>query len=417
MIGKRVLIAEDDAVLGFYLKQRLTELGYNVVLTKDGKKALQTYLDNPFPVVITDYEMPGMNGDELISALKTGDVEPVIIMITGNQNPKFIVKIMKLGIFDYIIKPIQDFEIAIKIKRAFEFHEMKRIEVISRKEQQLRLEGQLEWIQWKEKMTSIGKFKRENQNLFESLKHSFCQGAGFGALVSILKMVTDTSDFDGKFYKIDSELMELIQINAEMAEKSLNKFVEIDSLISNQPKLEIFSLKQLYEEIKTWIGELEPILRIQNHEIIVSDFNLNHSHFLVSISKDCFKKSFVEIVTNACKFSVPDSTITTILKFENDWFKCAIYNEPIVNYDGSKGIPIESENLIFEPFYRLSKSVFEKYQTLDFGLGLSYVDNCIKKHNGKISIFNIKDHLDWDGKPKTKVAFQLALPVQNETSL
>ncbi|WP_244245360.1 hypothetical protein [Leptospira kemamanensis] len=52
---------------------------------------------------------------------------------------------------------------------------------------------------------------------------------------------------------------------------------------------------------------------------------------------------------------------------------------------------------------------------MDFGLGLSYVDNCIKKHQGKISIFNVKDHLDWDGKPKTKVAFQIALPVQNET--
>ncbi|WP_342353346.1 HAMP domain-containing sensor histidine kinase [Leptospira jelokensis] len=293
---------------------------------------------------------------------------------------------------------------------------MKRTELIAKKEQQLRLEGQLEWIQWKEKMTSVGKFKRENQNLFESLKHSFCQGAGIGSLVSILKMVRDSSQVEGNFYKIESELMELIQINADMAEKSLNKFIEIDALISNEPRLESINLHSLYEEIKSWIEELNPIVKIKNHELLISDFNLNHSHHRISISKTCFKKSFVEIITNACKFSIPNSTITIIIKFENDWFKCAVYNEPTQNFDGTTGIPIEYENLIFEPFYRLSKSVYEDYGTLDYGLGLSYVDNCIKKHSGKMSIFNVNDHLDWDGKPKTKVAFQMALPTEKETA-
>ncbi|ABZ95146.1 Response regulator containing CheY-like receiver domain [Leptospira biflexa serovar Patoc strain 'Patoc 1 (Ames)'] len=415
MKEKRILVAEDDGVLGFYLKQQLSELGYQVVLAKDGKSALASYLEKPFPVVITDYEMPGLNGDELISSLKIGDVEPVIMMITGNSDPKLIVKVMKMGAFDYIIKPIQNFEIALKVKRAFEFYEMKRIETISRKEHQLRLEGQLEWIQWKEKMNSIGKLKRQNQNLFESLKHSFCQGAGFGALVSILKMVNDTSEFDGKYYKIESELMELIQTNADMAEKSLNAFAEIDSLITTQPSFEKLTMFELYLEMKGWIDEMSHILEIQKHKIVISDIHNHHSTQNLLINKSCFKKSFTEIITNACKFSFPDTTITIIIKMENEWFKCAIYNEPTANFDGSVGIPIQFENLIFEPFYRLSKSVFESYGTLDFGLGLSYVDTCIKKHNGKISIFNVKDHFDWNGAPKTKVAFQISLPIQNET--
>ncbi|MCW7466758.1 hybrid sensor histidine kinase/response regulator [Leptospira levettii] len=412
MEGNRILVAEDDAVLGYYLKKQLTELGYQVVHAKDGKLALQYFQDNPFPVVITDHEMPGLNGEELITALNAFDVEPVIMMITGNTDPKFIVKVMKLGIFDYIIKPIQDFEIAIKVKRAFEFYGMKRVETISRKEQQLRLEGQLEWIQWKEKMSSVGKFKRQNQNLFESLKHSFCQGAGFGALVSILKMIRDTCEFDGKFYKIETELMELIQTNADMAEKSLNQFAEIDSLISSDVTLKKYTIQEFYQELKTWLDEISDILKIQNHKVVISDINQNHSVNFLLVNGICFKKSFIEIMTNACKFSVPNSTITVIIKVELEWFKCAVYNEPIPNFDGTIGIPIQYEHLIFEPFYRLSKNVFERYGTLDFGLGLSYVDTCIKKHDGKISIFNVKDHLDWNGNPKTKVAFQIALPIQ-----
>ncbi|MGV3666666.1 MAG: hypothetical protein ACO1NV_11070 [Leptospira bouyouniensis] len=70
--------------------------------------------------------------------------------------------------------------------------------------------------------------------------------------------------------------------------------------------------------------------------------------------------------------------------------------------------------MIFSPFYRLPKHIFEPYGTLDFGLGLSDVDHCIKKHDGKISIFNVKDDLDWNGTLKTKVTFQIALPLKNE---
>lgn len=411
MEKKRILVAEDEAVLGFHLKHVLIEHGYTVTVAKDGKEALDSYLESPFPVVLTDYEMPGLNGEELISALKTSDIQPVIIMITGKSEPNFIISIMRMGIFDYVIKPIQEFELAMKVKRAFEFYQMRRIETITKKEQQLRLEGQLEWIQWKEKMSSVGKFKRQKQNLFESLKHSFCQGAGFGALVSILKMVKDTAEVEGKYYKIESDLMELVQINVDMAEKSLDLFVEIDALISRDARFDALSLQELYTILKEWVNDFSPILEIQNHRILMSELKYQHLAKKILISLECFKKSFLEIVTNACKFSLPNSTITMILKLEEDWFKCAIYNEPIPNFDGTLGIPIQYENLIFEPFYRLSKHVFEKYGTLDFGLGLSYVDTCVKKHQGKISIYNVKDHLDWNGEPKTKVAFQIALPI------
>lgn len=168
MNEKRVLLAEDELVSATYLKDSLSALGYKVTLASDGKQALEYYLDNPFPVVITDYEMPGLNGAELIQELKSEDNDPVIFMLTSHINPKLIVNVMKLGVYDYLVKPLEEQEISMKLKRAFEFYEMKRIEIITKRERQLRLEGHLEWIQWKEKMAGVGEFNRLNQNLFES---------------------------------------------------------------------------------------------------------------------------------------------------------------------------------------------------------------------------------------------------------
>lgn len=144
-------MAEDELVSATYLKDSLSALGYKVTLASDGKQALDFYFENPYPVVITDYEMPGLNGAELIQELKTEDIEPVIFMLTSHIDPKLIVKVMKLGIYDYLVKPLEEHEISIKLKRAFEYYEMKRMETISKKERQLRLEGHLEWIQWKKK--------------------------------------------------------------------------------------------------------------------------------------------------------------------------------------------------------------------------------------------------------------------------
>ena len=56
------------------------------------------------------------------------------------------------------------------------------------------------------------------------------------------------------------------------------------------------------------------------------------------------------------------------------------------------GIPVEYENMIFEPFCRLVKTVQEDYHTLEFGLGLTMAEKTIKAHKGKIRLYNIKDY-------------------------
>ncbi len=68
------------------------------------------------------------------------------------------------------------------------------------------------------------------------------------------------------------------------------------------------------------------------------------------------------------------------------------FDIPVRNSKGFEGIPFEYENLVFEPFFRLSEFTLEQFNTLDYGLGLTIVEKIIMKLGGKISVSNIVDY-------------------------
>ena len=76
---------------------------------------------------------------------------PIIIVTTNKKDPELIIDIMKKGIFDYILKPVDMADLLLKLTRAFEIYEMKRISDIAQKEKVIRLENNLEWYKFGEK--------------------------------------------------------------------------------------------------------------------------------------------------------------------------------------------------------------------------------------------------------------------------
>ncbi|MCG6148309.1 hybrid sensor histidine kinase/response regulator [Leptospira levettii] len=414
MNEKRILLAEDDLISATLLQESLTSLGYQVTLAEDGRKAKELFLENPFPIVITDYDMPDVNGIELIDFLKEEEVEPIIIVLTNHSETSIVIDIMRRGIYDYVVKPIEAEELSLKLQRAFEIHNIKKLEKVAKREREMRLESHLDWIKWKEKMGGSGRSKNLNQNLFESLKTSFNQGTGFGALVSLLKIVSDSAEIEGDFYKIDTEIMSLIKTNAEMAEKALYTFSEIDEILNGKIELETISLSNLYNEIKNVTNEMSNVLDIQKNYLYLSEKKSSFDHNNIKIHKNYFIMALKEILTNACKFSIPESSIHIVMYIEGRSIVISVYNSPILNADRTEGIPLEFENIIFEPFFRLTKYVYDDYKTLDFGLGLTKVEAIIKRFEGKIEIKNIIDHLYAKSQPKTKVICRISIPLVPE---
>ncbi len=99
----RILYMEDDSGLGLLLQKRLERMACLVDVAGDGKEGLNMFEKGTYDVVITDYNMPTVNGLEVLRKLK--DSVPVIIL-TGQGDEKVAVEAMKLGAADYLAKDV-----------------------------------------------------------------------------------------------------------------------------------------------------------------------------------------------------------------------------------------------------------------------------------------------------------------------
>lgn len=105
-LGLRVLVAEDNPINQATLCQQLEQLGCRVVVANDGAEALAIWQPDAFDVVLTDVNMPRMNGYELASALRSRGSKIPIIGVTANAMREEEQRCMAAGMTSWLVKPI-----------------------------------------------------------------------------------------------------------------------------------------------------------------------------------------------------------------------------------------------------------------------------------------------------------------------
>ena len=107
----RILVADDDESLRGVLAMVLEDDGYLVVTAASGEEALEFYLAEPFPLVVTDIRMGGMSGIELLQKLKEISTETEVIVITSYASVDTALTALRLGAYDYLVKPFEELEL------------------------------------------------------------------------------------------------------------------------------------------------------------------------------------------------------------------------------------------------------------------------------------------------------------------
>lgn len=118
-IGK-ILIVEDEKGMRDLLFRVFRKEGYEVFLAEDGEQGLESAKELIPDVIIADLDMPVMNGIEMIKRIKAFDPNSTIIIITAYASLESAIEALKLGAYDYIIKPFKIDEIKITVSKAFE---------------------------------------------------------------------------------------------------------------------------------------------------------------------------------------------------------------------------------------------------------------------------------------------------------
>jgi DNA-binding NtrC family response regulator len=108
-INRKVLVVDDDAVTRKILDRFLQNVGCQVTLAESYDQALLTLAIDPPDVVLSDIDMPGHSGLELLQKIKQVVPDMTVILITAQNDMRSTVQAMQQGAYDYLTKPI-DFE-------------------------------------------------------------------------------------------------------------------------------------------------------------------------------------------------------------------------------------------------------------------------------------------------------------------
>src|SRR2546425_12212872 len=134
-----VLVVDDEDGIRQALDRFLTRLGYRVLQAASGAEALERQVADSPHVMLSDIRMPNMSGVELVPKALAQDADLAVVMLTAIDEPRTAIECLKLGAYDYLIKPVDLDELELSLQGALR---QRQLEVDRRElEQWLAREG------------------------------------------------------------------------------------------------------------------------------------------------------------------------------------------------------------------------------------------------------------------------------------
>lgn len=139
----KILVVDDEPILRDSLEVALKSSGYEVIATRTGEEGLEQFQKEHPDLILLDHWLPGINGDEVLCRIKEKDPEIPIIVMTAQGSIELAVNSMKMGAFDFLVKPFELDQVEDLIKKGLD---------------RVRLRKEVEWLraQYQEKFRSGG---------------------------------------------------------------------------------------------------------------------------------------------------------------------------------------------------------------------------------------------------------------------
>ncbi|MCD5390469.1 sigma-54 dependent transcriptional regulator [candidate division NPL-UPA2 bacterium] len=120
----KILVVDDEENMRKSLKALLGTEGYEVRTASSGEEAIRVAGDEVFPLLITDLRLDGMDGMDAYRAIKERSPRTLAIIITGHASLKSAIEAIRLGAYDYLVKPFKPEEILLTVRRASEHQQL-----------------------------------------------------------------------------------------------------------------------------------------------------------------------------------------------------------------------------------------------------------------------------------------------------
>ena len=345
----KLLVVDDVQTNVLLLKALLGKEGYGILVANNGQEALEVIRNENPDLILLDVMMPGMDGFEVAERLKSEEFrcEIPIIFLTALDDTQSIVNGFKLGVGDFISKPFRKEELMVRIKHQLSLVAARRI--IEEKNEELR-----KTISGRDKMYSV-------------IAHDL------RSPMASMKMLLNTIMMSVEKDKIDPDIFDMLEMSNKTSEEvfslldNLLKWTksQLGKLTVIPQKLDISGLADGVVEVMNSVAEVKHIKLIRT----------DHESFFVYVDIEMIKSILRNLISNAVKFSNPDSEIKVGIKAED--------GKVIVSVtDSGKGIKKEDQHKLLK-----DSTHFTTYGTNSeegSGLGLLLCRDFARKNGGEL---------------------------------
>ena len=373
----KLLVIEDEPMVRESYIDMFSLLGYTVDTAENGKDGLAMIAQKSYDIVITDLNMPVMDGLETLKRIKKKKPKVEVIVMTGFATIENAIVAMKEGAFDYITKPVGLDHVKIVLSRCVQHiraqDENKALRDVNEKLRQVNeLKDKFITITNHELRTPLAVIK----GYFELIKMSVeSKDDGLDEYFTIISgTINEMIDLVERMHNLSS-------VDKSISQQSIQSFNLLDAIVSVGNEMKIF---------------------FQNRDIAFAVYS-NKQHIRVKADKSNMHRALRELLQNALKFT--DRGGNVAIRVKNTAHDKKVY---ISIEDTGIGIPADKIGYIFEPFYEVQDVMHHSSSQTEFmgggiGVGLSLVKEIIQAANGDVFV---------QSKPGEGSVFTIVMPYE-----
>lgn len=358
-----ILIVDDDPIVLKSTSTLLEQYEYNVFASSNVSDAINKLQTNNIDVVVTDIIMPHISGMKLLKQVHDVSPEIPVILITAYLDPDKMIEAIKLGAFDFIIKPMNIDLFIHSIEKAVTYKRMQQME--------------------EDYKHLLEEYSQEIETLVAE------RTMGLMAL-SIADKIRNPATVIGLTCKrlLDKE------VDPVTLKEKLNTIItevnNVDNIIKNfetllQSKKYIFKFEYINAHLENVISINKTHADAKNVEIV---FKPSQHPLRVNIQKNLFQIALSHILKNSIEATPEGGRITISTEEDGN-------NVVLKVSDTGRGIHKDIIDRIFDPMFSTDNQ--------RFGMGLSLVKQIVKEHMGKINI---------ESEPGKGTTFIITFPVR-----
>lgn len=362
-----VLFVEDDAdireYLGSVLKRRVNAL----YTAANGKEGLERFAEHKPDIVVTDINMPVMNGLEMAENIKQMDEQVPVIVITAYNEQDFFMRSIEIGIDKYLLKPV--------INENF-------LKVIVEVAASLRQKREIERLR---KALEDSMRQQAIAQIIKGLSHNFNNMlVGIVGYAGLIRM--KLSQIDGEK---NSEVLKYIDTMEQSAGRA-SELIKHLMIFSDRSECEKNDIN-----VNDMLKRLIETIRLSFPKNIAISASLQEGLPLINADRNKLEEAMLNMCINA-REAMPEGGELKIETFMSREGGIALRIS-----DTGCGMDDKTKRMIFDPFFT-TKGIINH-----LGLGLSITMSIIKQHNGFIRV---------DSEPGKGTVFTVYLPASRQAA-